>query len=438
MASSSSAIHCFLLLSIALFSVCHFPTTSQALKIIPRSFILPIKKDPATNLFYTSLGVGTPRQNFNLAIDLAGETLWYESDTHYNSSSYRPIQCGSKRCTETICANCSGPFKPGCTNNTCLASTTNTLSKFIFGGTLGEDTIFFSKFQLPGLLAGYFDTDKLSPFFIGDNSPFFGLPKTTKGIIGLARSQLALPLQLAEANKLPAKFSLCLPSSSNKQGFTNLLMNHVEEHYKSVEFQTTPLIVNPVATGAVTIPGGASQEYFIDVKSVLINGNVLNLKPSMLSIDKKGNGGTKISTISAFTELQSSVYRIFIREYLKAASDSKLKRVAAVAPFEACYDSTTIFNTLAGLNVPTIDLVMQGGAQWKILGANAMVMVKKNVACLAIVDGGTEPRMSAVKASIVVGAHQLEDNLLVFDLASSKLSFSSTLLLYSLSCSSSS
>jgi hypothetical protein len=64
-----------------------------------------------------------------------------------------------------------------------------------------------------------------------------------------------------------------------------------------------------------------------------------------------------------------------------------------------------------------------------------MVNVKKNVACLAFVDGGTEPKMSFVKASIVIGGHQLEDNLLVFDLASSKLSFSSSLLAHNASCS---
>ncbi|XP_057431087.1 probable aspartic proteinase GIP2 [Lotus japonicus] len=436
--SSSSAIHCFLLLSIALFSICYFPPTSHALKIIPRSFILPIKKDPATNLFYTSLGIGTPRQDFNLAVDLIGENLWYDCNTNYNSSTYHPIACGAKRCPDVACIGCNGPYKPGCTNNTCPANAINSLAKFIFGGGLGEDLIFFSKLQVPGLLSGCIDTDGY-PSFTGEDSPLNGLPKSTRGIIGLARSQLALPLQLAEANKLPAKFSLCLPSS-NKQGFTNLLASGKQQHplevSKSVKFQTTPLIVNPVATGAVSVQGEPSKEYFIDVKSVKIDGKVVNLKPSLLSIDqKKGSGGTKISTISPFTELQSTVYKTFIKDYIKKASDRKLKRVAAVAPFEVCFDSTTIGNSVTGLVVPTIDLVLPGGVQWKILGANSMMMVKKNVACLAIVDGGTKPRMSFAKAAIVIGGHQLVDNLLEFDLASSKLSFSSSLLLHNSTCS---
>ncbi|XP_058723800.1 probable aspartic proteinase GIP2 [Vicia villosa] len=413
--ASSVIIH-FFLLSLSFFSLSSVSASSQ-----PNSFILPIKKDPSTNLFYTSLGIGTPRTNFNLVIDLAAENLWYDCDTHYNSSSYTPIQCGSKQCPDIGCTSCNGPFKPGCTNNTCPASATNSLAKFIFGGGLGQDFIFISQYKVSGLLSSCLDTGGFT-----DDSPLNGLPKNTKGIIGLARSNLSLPTQLALKNNLPTKFSLCLPSS-NKQGFTNLLVGS-DEVSKFV--QTTPLIVNPVSTGAVSVKGVPSNEYFIDVKAIKIDGHVLNLKPSLLSIDKKGNGGTKISTITAFTELQTSVYKPFIRDFLKKASDRKLKRVKSVAPFEACFDSTSIGNS-----VPRIDLVLQKGVQWTIHETNLMVYVKKNVACLGIVDGGTESRMSFTKASIVIGGHQLVDNLLVFDLSSSKLSFSSSLLVHNASCS---
>ncbi|KAL2341248.1 hypothetical protein Fmac_009188 [Flemingia macrophylla] len=429
--ASSFVIH-FFLLSIALspFSILasfHAPNTK------PHPFILPIKKDPSTNLFYTSLGIGTPRQNFDLAIDLAGENLWYDCDTHYNSSSYTPIPCGSKACPDVACVGCNGPFKPGCTNNTCAGNTINPLAKFIFGGGLGKDFIFISQNQVHPLLSSCIDTDGF-PSFTNDESPLNGLPKNTKGIIGLSKSNLVLPIQLANANKVPPMFSLCLPSS-NKQGFTNLLLGELHSQGMPKFLKATPFVVNPVSTGAISVKGVPSNEYFIDVKAVKIDGHVVNLKPSLLSIDNKGNGGTKISTMSPYTELQTSVYKPFLRDFLKKASDRKLKKVASVAPFETCFDSTTIGNSVTGLVVPTIDLVLRGGVQWTIHGANSMVRVKKSVACLAFVDGGTEPRMSFAKASIVIGGHQLQDNLLVFDLASSKLSFSSSLLLHNATCS---
>ncbi|KAH9765255.1 hypothetical protein KPL70_001805 [Citrus sinensis] len=68
---------------------------------------------------------------------------------------------------------------------------------------------------------------------------------------------------------------------------------------------------------------------------------------------------------------------------------------------------------------------------WSILGANSIVQVGNddNVSCLGFVDGG------APRTSIVIGGYQLENNLLQFDLASSRLGFSNSLLLRRTFCS---
>ncbi|XP_004515101.1 probable aspartic proteinase GIP2 [Cicer arietinum] len=203
-------------------------------------------------------------QIFNLAIDLAGENLWYDYDTHYNSASYIPIECSLKICLDVACIGCNGPFKPGCTNNTCPANTINTLANFIFGGRLGQNFIF-----IYGLLSSCIHTDGF-PSFTENDSPLNRLQKITKGIIGLTISNLSLPTQLALKNKLPPNFSLCLPSL-NKQGFTNLLVGSIgkvpfQELYKFV--QTTPLIVNPISTGAIYVQGVPSIDCFINVKAI--------------------------------------------------------------------------------------------------------------------------------------------------------------------------
>ena len=123
-----------------------------------------------------------------------------------------------------------------------------------------------------------------------------------------------------------------------------------------------------------------------------------------------------------------------MNDFVKQAALRKIKRVTSVAPFGACFDSRTIGKTVTGPNVPTIDLVLKGGVQWRIYGANSMVKVSKNVLCLGFVDGGLEPG-SPIATSIVIGGYQMEDNLLEFDLVSSKLGFSSSLLLHMASCS---
>ncbi|MCL7034335.1 hypothetical protein MKW94_002609 [Papaver nudicaule] len=58
------------------------------------------------------------------------------------------------------------------------------------------------------------------------------------------------------------------------------------------------------------------------------------------------------------------------------------------------------------------------------------MQVSDDVLCLGFVDGGVNPR-----TSIVLGGYQLEDNLLQFDIARSRLGFSSTLLGRQTTCS---
>lgn len=146
----------------------------------------PIGKDPKTNLFYTSLALGTPRHDMDLVIDLGGPILWNGCDNHYNSSSYNPVHCESKKCPAgSACTGCNGPFKPGCSNDTCGAYILNPFADAIFSGDLGDDVLFLShtSLSLSGLISGFTSID--------DTSLLNNLPKSGKGILGLARTQLA-------------------------------------------------------------------------------------------------------------------------------------------------------------------------------------------------------------------------------------------------------
>ncbi|KDO74799.1 hypothetical protein CISIN_1g045937mg, partial [Citrus sinensis] len=67
---------------------------------------------------------------------------------------------------------------------------------------------------------------------------------------------------------------------------------------------------------------------------------------------------------------------------------------------------------------------------WSIIGANSIVRVSNDVSCLGFVDGGVTP-----KTSIVIGGHQLDNNLVQFDIATSRLGFSNSLLLQRTMCS---
>ncbi|ONK77880.1 uncharacterized protein A4U43_C02F11790 [Asparagus officinalis] len=178
------------------------------------------------------------------------------------------------------------------------------------------------------------------------------------------------------------------------------------------------------------VKGERSVEYFIQVKHIKVNWDVVPVKASLLEIDREGRGGTKISTVAPYTVMESSIYKAVTNAFAARMSKDKVKSVAPVAPFKLCYNAADIVSSGTGPSVPPVDLVLHNHhVVWRIYGANSMVEAKKGVLCLGFVDGGAKPR-----TSIVIGGHQIEDHLLQFDLRRRRLGFTSSLLLKRTSC----
>ncbi|KAF6162825.1 hypothetical protein GIB67_029094 [Kingdonia uniflora] len=210
-----------------------------------------------------------------------------------------------------------------------------------------------------------------------------GLFKDVMGI-GLGRSRIGLPSQAAAAFSFKRKFAICLSSS------------------------TGPL-------------GAPSDEYFIGVKSINVNEIPVQLNASLLSINKKGSGGTKISTVDPYTVMETSIYKAFTNVFVKEANKMKLTRVAHVAPFGVCYSTKGITYTRLGPAVPSIDLVLQNKSTfWRIFGMNSMVQISKVVMCLGFVDGGIRANDFNSYRRVSVGGDPF---------TTSRLGFSSTFLL---------
>jgi hypothetical protein len=251
------------------------------------------------------------------------------------------------------------------------------------------------------------------------------------GMAGLGRTRISLPSQFSAAFSFPRKFSICLSSSTREYGlvfFGATPTSFLPNIDVSDSLVYTPLILNPVSTASAYSQGDPSSDYFIGVRSIRIGENPVSINTTLLTINQDGFGGTKISTVNPYTVLETSIYRAVVGAFVQALLG--VPRVASVAPFGACFNSRNISSTRVGPGVPAIDLVLQSeNVYWRMLGGNSMVRVNDRVLCLGFVDGGANPR-----TSIVIGGHQLEDNLLEFDLARSRLGFSLTLLSRQTTC----
>uniref|UniRef100_A0A7N0ULX2 Peptidase A1 domain-containing protein n=1 Tax=Kalanchoe fedtschenkoi TaxID=63787 RepID=A0A7N0ULX2_KALFE len=387
------------------------------------SVTYPIIKDTAkTRLYYTTLQLGTPAKSLSLTLTLAGQFIWFDCEHKpdvYNSTSYQTVHCDSPACEEAGgvgCLGClDGPPRPGCTNDTCPLGAYNPFNDFIASAGLYTDIL-----RVPSRTA----TVRSFPFACGYG--LNGLPKASRGMLGLAMTKVAFQAKVSSALKLANIFALCLPST----GAGKLLVGGGPYSFAG-NLVETPIIINPNSTAAMYSVGDPSDEYFLGVKSIKVAGVPVALNSTLLSFDKDGYGGTKVSTMDPHTVLHSDIYRPLVNAFTAAARALKMKRAANYGYFRVCYTAASIGSDRHGRIIPTIDLVLQNeSTYWRMYGSDLMVRVSNNVLCLGMVEAGKNPR-----TAIVIGGRQMENRLVEFDLVASKLRFSEPLIRKNTSCS---
>ncbi|KAJ4719506.1 basic 7S globulin-like [Melia azedarach] len=396
---------------------------SQPTTFKPNKLVLPVQKDRFTHLFVTNVHKRTPLKQVPFVVHLNGQFLWVTCEQNYLSTTYHAPFCHSTQCARAntpYCHTSSSRARPGCHNNTCGLMALNPVTRQAAMAELAQDVLSIQSTN--GVNLGPFAR---VPNFLFACAPSFllqkGFPKNVQGIAGLGHAPISLPTQLASHFGFPPKFALCLPSSYSSNG--------------AMFFGDGPYFMGPgmdVSRQLSFTPLTISREgkYYIGVTSIRVNNKPVPINRSLLKFNANaGTGGTKISTIKPFTVLEHSIYQSFTKFFTSQLSGiPQLK--PPVPPFRVCYDSRKLSNTKLGPGVPNIDFVLQNqNVKWTISGANSMVQARPGVTCLAFVDGGFRPR-----ASIIIGSHQMQDNLLQFDLAGSRLGFSSSLLFRRTTC----
>ncbi|XP_016471218.2 putative aspartic proteinase GIP1 [Nicotiana tabacum] len=420
---------------IFLFSILN----SSSLVFSQDAFLAPITKDNSTNLYSLSNYLKTPLQITNLHLDLGASISWVDCIRRYKSSSYQHLLYNTSLCEslETLVSgNCFKKPGPGCFNDSCEYFCENSVTRNVFIGNILLDSLALS--TTDGRNLSRLKVVKDFIFACSNTKILRGLPTGVTGVAALGRFNYSLPFQLSRAGSSPAVFAVCLPSSAasgNGVAFFNSAgpYNFLPGIDVSKSLIYTPLLLNPVV-GTVIFYTRPSDEYFIGVSSIKVNGKSVPLNQTLLKINEEnGYGGTKISTSTPYTVLQTAMFKAVTERFVAEAKAMNLTVTTPVKPFEVCFPAKAIAFTRLGPAVPTIDLVLQKpDVFWRIFGSNSMVRVKAqnvDVWCLGFVDGGPEPR-----TSIVIGGHQIEDNLLQFDLAQKRFGFSSSLLFKSTNC----
>ena len=426
----------YFLLFTSLLLISH--STSQTTSFRPKALVIHVTKDPSTHQYFTHIAQRTPPVPVKVAIDLGGEFLWVDCEKGYNSSTKKPVPCRSAQCNLSGSKACSTNGNPS--EDICGEFPRNPFTSTSTSGDLSQDIIYIQSTDgsKPGKVVSV-------PKFIFSCAPTFlleGLTSGAVGVAGLGRNKIALPSLFSAAFSFPRKFAVCLSSSTSSNGVVffgdgpYVLLPGIDVS-KSLTY--TPLILNPKSLVG-GFEGEPSAEYFIGVKSIKVGEKPVPLNTSLLSFDVDGDGGTKISTVVPYTTLETSIYKAVVDAFVKELAKRNVPKVAAVAPFTACFSAKDIGVSRTGPIVPPIDFVLQNEkVVWRLSGANSMVRVSNGLLCLGFVDGGplhfVDWGVKFTPTAIVIGGHQIEDNLLQFDLAASRLGFSSSLLSKQTTCS---
>ncbi|CAJ1960896.1 unnamed protein product [Sphenostylis stenocarpa] len=401
----ASILH-FLAISIScsfLFFLCESNSSTYPSFLL----VLPAQKDASTGLHWTNLHKRTPLMQVPVLLDLNGNHLWVNCEQQYLSKTYQAPFCHSAQCSRANthqCLSCPAAPRPGCHRNTCGLMSTNPVTQQNGLGELGQDVLAIH-FTIGNQLGPLFTI----PQFLFSCAPSFlvqkGLPKNIQGVAGLGHSPISLPNQLFSHFGLQHQFTTCLSRSASKGailfGDAPNNLNHAQDIFHDLVY--TPLTITP------------QGEYNVRVVSIRINQHDLAPVNKISSTIVGHSGGTMISTSTPHMILQQSYYQSFIQGFAQLLP--KQAQVKSVAQFELCFDSKKI------KSYPSVDLVMDkpNGPVWRIAGEDLTVQVQPGVACLAVVNGGMQP-----SAEIILGTHQLEEKLVVFDLAQSRVGFSTS------------
>jgi hypothetical protein len=359
----------------------------------PKPVVTAISKDDSTGLYTIPVKDGAP-----LVLDLAGPLVWSPCQSPHST-----IPCKSSLCTvaqrdrPANCASSGNGGQPGSAdpNCACTAHAYNPASGQCAGGDL-------SSVQLSANA-----TDGKNPLFrvegpiysvCAPDGLLASLPSGAAGVAGLSRQPLSLPSQVGSRLKVAKEFALCLPGSGQTGAaifgggpFVLQAVPEPTDFAEEIRQNPLPLLKNP--------KNGA---YYFGVRGIAVNQEQLKLLAGAFDLDRRqGTGGVVFSTATRYTMLRSDIYSALMNAF--DAVTSGIPRRKPFPPFQMCYDMSGVPSTRVGPGVPNIDLMLDGGRNWTLLGNSLLAQFGGGTACFAFESMSNEQSAAFNSPAVIFG-----------------------------------
>ncbi|XP_016508125.2 aspartyl protease family protein 2 [Nicotiana tabacum] len=358
--------------------------------------------------YFMDVFVGTPPKHFSLILDTGSDLNWIQcvpcfdcfeqNGPHYNpqdSTSFRNISCHDPRCK--FVTSPDPPQLCKSENQTCpyyywYGDSSNTTGDFALETfTVNLTTMSGSEFR------------EVENVMFGCGHWNRGLFHGAAGLLGLGRGPLSFASQLQSL--YGHSFSYCLVDrNSNSSVSSKLIFGEDKELLKHPQLNFTSLV------------GGKEVEtfYYVQIKSVIVGGEVLNIPEETWNLSLEGLGGAIIDSGTTLSYFADPAYEI-----IKEAFVNKVKGYPIVQDFpilNPCYNVSGVKN----LEFPSFGIVFGDGAVWNFPVENYFIKLEpEDIVCLAVL--GT-PR----SALSIIGNYQQQNFHILYDTKRSRLGYAPT------------
>ncbi|KAG5246161.1 hypothetical protein OIU77_019877 [Salix suchowensis] len=358
--------------------------------------------------YFMDVFIGTPPKHYSLILDTGSDLNWiqcvpchdcFEQKGPYydpkESSSFRNIGCQDPRCHLVSSPDPPQPCKAE--NQTCpyfywYGDSSNTTGDFAL-------ETFTVNLTSP---TGKSEFKKVENVMFGCGHWNRGLFHGASGLLGLGRGPLSFASQLQSL--YGHSFSYCLVDRNSDTNVSSKLI-----------FGEDKDLLNHPELNFTTLVGGkenpADTFYYVQIKSIMVGGELLNIPEATWNLTSDGVGGTIVDSGTTLSYFAEPAYQI-----IKDAFVKKVKGYPVVKDFpilDPCYNVSGVEK----IELPDFGILFADGAVWNFPVENYFIRLDpEEVVCLAIL--GT-PR----SALSIIGNYQQQNFHVLYDTKKSRLGY---------------
>ncbi|KAL5573086.1 hypothetical protein UlMin_022683 [Ulmus minor] len=358
--------------------------------------------------YFMDVFIGTPPKHFSLILDTGSDLNWIQCVPCYDcfdqngpyydpkmSTSFHNISCKDPRCG--LVSSPETPPRPcKSENQTCpyyywYGDSSNTTGDF----ALETFTVNLTN------AAGKSEFRPVEDVMFGCGHWNRGLFRGAAGLLGLGRGPLSFSSQLQSL--YGHSFSYCLVDRNSDMNVTSkLIFGEDKDLLKHPELNFTNLVAgkeNPVDTF-----------YYLQIKSILVGGEVLKIDEQVWKLGDDGSGGTIIDSGTTLSYFADSAYQVIKEAFSQKVKGYQLAKLEDF-PLDLCYNVSGVEN----VELPDFGILFSDGAVWNFPVENYFIQVDpQEIVCLAFKN---------TSALSIIGNYQQQNFHILYDTKKSRLGY---------------